>query len=134
MKRPLLCFLGTILIASIPVPPAVAQVINGPLLCNTSVSTVPTLRGEGYAEQVGDITLSCTGGTAPALGASIPQVNISIFYNTSVTSRLLPQPAVSNSLSEALLIIDEPGSGLLASVPNFGPAAPQNLCTTPLQG
>jgi uncharacterized protein (TIGR03437 family) len=92
------------------------------------------MRGEGYTEQTGDITLTCTGGVAPALGSVIPQITITVFYNTTVTSRLLPQASVSNAISEALLSIDEPGSGLPAPVPNFGAAAPQNLCTTPLQG
>jgi len=50
-----------------------------------------------------------------------------------VTSRLLPTSA-SSAISEALLLIDEPGSGLPAPVPGFGPAAPQTLCSTPLQG
>jgi hypothetical protein len=59
-------------------------------------------------------------------------VNISVFYNTTVTSRLLPtvSPQASNNTSEALLLIDEPGSGL----PGFGPSLGQKLCTSPLTG
>jgi len=59
-----------------------------------------------------------------------------VFYNTTVTSRLLPTTSgsttgqASNQTSEALLLIDEPGSGL----PGPGPALPQLLCTTPLTG
>ena len=72
----------------------------------------PNLRGEGYTEQTGDITLTCTGGvSARRLDSAIPQVNITVFYNTAVTSRLLPTSA-SSAISEALLLIDEPGSGL----------------------
>src|SRR5204862_3415315 len=63
-----------------------------------------------------------------------PQVNISLFFNTAVTSRMLPLTGVTNSTAEALLLIDEPGSGLPAPVPNFGPPAALNLCTTPVQG
>src|ERR1700724_2693343 len=77
--------------------------------CATNVSVTPTLRAEGYTEETGDITISCTGGTAPALGSVIPTVNITVFLNTAVTSRLLPQTSVSNNISEALLLIDEPG-------------------------
>jgi len=107
---------------------------NQQLSCTTQNGTVtPTLRGEGYTEQTGDITLTCTGGVAGAVGSIIPQVNITVFYNTQVTSRLLPT-AANGSVSEALLLIDEPASGLPAPVPGFGPAAGQNLCSTPTTG
>ncbi|MCU1235456.1 MAG: hypothetical protein JWP63_3423 [Candidatus Solibacter sp.] len=106
---------------------------NTQLQCNTNVTVTPNLRGEGYTEQTGDITLNCTGGVTPSVGSQIPAVNITVFYNTQVTSRLLPTTA-SNSISEALLMIDEPGSGLPAPVAGFGPAAGQFLCSTPLQG
>jgi uncharacterized repeat protein (TIGR01451 family) len=118
--------IGTPAILSIPVP--------GQASCSTNVTVTPNLRGEGYSEQVGDITLTCTGGTPPSLGAAIPQDNITVFFNTAVTSRLLPVAGGSNAVSEAILLIDEPGSGLPAPVAGFGPAAPQNLCATPLQG
>jgi len=39
-------------------------------------------------------------------------------------------PQSSNNTSEALLLIDEPGSGL----PGYGPSLPQVLCTSPLTG
>jgi hypothetical protein len=106
---------------------------NLPLTCSTNVTVTPNLRGEGYTEQTGDITLTCTGGTTGAVGSVIPQVNITVFYNTQVTSRLLPT-TVNSSISEALLLIDEPGSGLPAPVPGFGPGAPQILCATPTTG
>ena len=80
-------------------------------------------------KRTGDITLSCTGGTPPASGSSLPLVNITIIYSTNVTSRLIPTPG-SNATSEALLLIDEPGSGL----PGYGQSLPQILCTTPLTG
>ena len=85
---------------------------GAPLTCNTNVAVTPQLRGEGFTEQTGDITLSCTGGTAIAPGNPIPSVNITIFYNTTVTSRLMPLAGNSANFSEALLLIDEPGSGL----------------------
>ena len=31
------------------------------LTCNTNVTVTPALRGEGYTEQTGDITITCTG-------------------------------------------------------------------------
>jgi len=99
------------------------------LTCATNVSVTPTLRAEGYTEQTGDITLTCTGGVSPALGSQIPQVNIQIFLNTAVTSRLLPVTGSANQ-SEALLLIDEPGSGLAG----YGPSLAQKVCPTPLTG
>src|SRR5450759_1462446 len=112
-----------------------AQVITGSggqLTCATNVTVTPALRGEGYTEQTGDITITCTGGAAIAPGTGIPLVNFSIFYNTTVTSRLLPttSPQTSNNTSEALLLVDEPGSGL----PGYGPSLAQSLCTSPLTG
>jgi uncharacterized repeat protein (TIGR01451 family) len=102
------------------------------LTCTTNVAVTPQLRGEGLTELTGDITMSCAGGTVPAPGSAIPPVDITVTYNTNVTSRLLPRgtPQASNYTSEALLIIDEPGSGL----PGYGPSLPQMLCTTPLTG
>jgi hypothetical protein len=103
-----------------------------PLTCNTNVTVTPALRGEGFTEQTGDITITCTGGAPLGVGSSIPLVNFAVFYNTTVTSRLLPttSPQSSSATSEALLLIDEPGSGL----GGYGPSLPQRLCTTPLTG
>ncbi len=99
---------------------------NGPLTCTTTNGSVtPTLRAEGFTELMGDIVIVCNGGTAPAAGASIPTVNITIFLNTAVTSRLLPTSS-NNSASEALLLIDEPGSAL----GGYGPSVPQTLCSS----
>jgi len=103
---------------------------NNQLTCATNVSVTPTLRAEGYTEQTGDITLNCSGGVNLPVGSQIPAVNIQIFLNTAVTSRLLPVSNVSNNISEALILIDEPGSGL----PGYGPSLPQKICPTPLLG
>jgi len=106
-----------------------------PLVCSTNVTVTPSLRNEGFTEQTGDITISCTGGAPLAVGATIPLVNFALTYSNTVTSRLLPisgsstVQGVSNA-SEALLLIDEPGSGLVG----FGPSLAQTLCTTPLTG
>jgi len=42
----------------------VGQTGQSQLTCNTNVTVTPALRGEGYTEQTGDITISCTGGAA----------------------------------------------------------------------
>jgi uncharacterized repeat protein (TIGR01451 family) len=112
---------------------AVAQTGPAVLMCSANTVVTPTLRDEGRTEQVGDIVLLCTGGTPPPLGSVIPQGNITVFFNTAATSRLLPVNGGA-AVSEALLTIDEPGSGLSSPVPGFGPQAPQNLCASPLTG
>jgi len=110
---------------------ASAQVTgSNQLTCATNVSVTPTLRSEGYTEQTGDVTLTCQGGANLPAGAQIPAVNIQIFLNTQVTSRLLPISGGSSTVSEALVLIDEPGSGLAG----YGPSLPQKVCTTPTTG
>jgi len=102
---------------------------GGQLTCGTNVTNTPQLRGEGFTEMTGDITLTCTGGTQLAQGAAVPQVNITIFYGSTVTSRLFSTSGGVN-ISEALLLIDEPGSGL----GGFGAQQAQILCPTPTLG
>jgi len=107
---------------------ASAQVsgVATPMTCVAGTAVPPQLRTEGYTELVGDITLDCTGGTAPLDGALIPQANIVVNLQGTITSRLIG----AGGASEALLMIDEPGSGLAG----VGPSEPQFLCTTPQIG
>jgi len=79
---------------------------GGTLSCTAVVSAPPTLRAEGLTELIGDIVIQCTGGSQPGLGVAVPTANFTVSLGTNVTSRLL-----SNGGSEALLLIDEPGSG-----------------------
>jgi hypothetical protein len=58
------------------------------------------------AELVGDVILNCSGGVPTPAGLTVPQVNIQVFLNTNITSRL-----VSGDLSEALILIDDPAPG-----------------------
>jgi hypothetical protein len=111
---------------------ASAQITGGEgtaITCVAGTAVPPQLRTEGYTELVGDITLVCTGGTAPALGAVIPQANIVVQLPGTITSRLIGTGTAA--ASEALLMIDEPGASKLSG---FGPAQPQTLCTTPSIG
>jgi len=52
------------------------------------------------------IVLDCTGGIPTLTTASIPQVNFTVFLNTNVTSRIYD----AFNGSEALLVVDEPGT------------------------
>jgi len=73
--------------------------------CTSNAGVPPLVRSQGLTESVGDVVLNCTGGVPTLVGAVVPQNNVQIFLNTNVTSRLL---AGSSTLSEALLMIDEP--------------------------
>ena len=82
--------------------PASAQ--GGAITCNAF--TNPTFaRAEGYAELVGDLVMTCTGGTPTTPGQPVPQLNIQVFLSTNITSKL-----TGNGFNEALLIVDEPNS------------------------
>jgi len=127
---------------------ASAQVPNGggtgSLACSASVAVPPQLRTEGLTELIGDIVLTCTGGAPIANGATIPTANITVSLGTNVTSRILQTGSLNGgptqNISEALLLIDEPGSGialptnlqgLTVGGQGIGPAANQNPCLGP---
>jgi hypothetical protein len=97
------------------------------LVCTAGTAVPPQLRTEGYTELVGDITLVCNGGAAPALGQPVQLANVVVNMQGTITSRLLG----GSGQSEALLLIDEPGAVGLSGV---GPAESQSLCTTPFSG
>jgi hypothetical protein len=92
---------------------AVASAQNVPAFqCVANAGVPPLVRAEGIAELVGDLVLNCTGGypasgvagSAPA-PTNIPLINVQIFLDVNVTSRLYE---TTNNSSEALLMIDEP--------------------------
>lgn len=98
---------------------ASAQTVN-PLQCVASAGVPPLARSEGLAEEIGQVTITCTGGNPTVTGQAIPTVNIQIYLSTNVTSRL-----ISSTYSEAMLLIDEPGS-VQNPVPQWLCAAPGN--------
>jgi hypothetical protein len=61
------------------------------------------VRAEGIAELLGDLLMTCTGGTPTSAGAQVPTINITIALNTQVTSRLITTSGVL--VSDALLLI-----------------------------
>jgi hypothetical protein len=105
----------------------------GPLTCNATVASPPLLRSEGITDLIGDIVLTCTGGQVPAAGQPIPTANFTISLGTNVTSRLLGTNGAANS-SEALLLIDEPGSLQTPVVSTYGPQAAQTPCMNAAMG
>jgi len=108
---------------------------NSAFACNATAAGTPQLRPEGFTELVGDIVISCTGGQDMQVGAIIPTTNITVYLTgpSAITSRYMS----SNGASDALLIIDDAGSGLntgaVTGASGYGPAASQVLCTTAAQ-
>jgi hypothetical protein len=84
--------------------PAVSAQSTQPFSCTASAANPPLVRAEGVTEEVGDVVLVCTGGTPTAVGQPIPESNVSVTLNTTITDRILNQ---STGLSEALLIVDD---------------------------
>jgi len=101
-RRCIFAFAVVVLLLGL-LPTANAQNVNG-VTCVANAAVPPTLRAEGLTENSGDIVLNCSGGTSLPAGTIMPQVNIQVFYNTQVTSRLVN----SSNQSEAILTIDEP--------------------------
>jgi hypothetical protein len=98
---------------------ASAQTIN-PLSCNATAGTPPLLRSEGLAEEVGQVVITCTGGSPTLAGTAIPTVNIQVYLsaNTTLTSRLFTAPVTG--ASEAMLLIDEPAENIQTLCPAPG--------------
>jgi hypothetical protein len=82
-----------------------APVHAQPLACSASTASTPSIRAEGLAELVGDLLITCTGGTTVTTGP-VPQVSVILSLNTAVTSRVLG--SAIPALTEALLFIDDP--------------------------
>ena len=124
-RRCIIVFAALALLAGMATT-ASAQNNNPAFQCTVNASVTPALRAEGITEKTGDLVLNCTGGTpvdpgsiGPPLVNVAQKVNIQIFLNTSVTSRIL---STANNASEALLIIDEPQE------------AQQKVCPVPASG
>src|SRR5437867_6038457 len=90
---------------------AVTASAQGPFQCFANGGVSTPARSEGLTELVGDLVLNCLGGIPTAPGVAIPAVNIQVFLNTSLTSRLLTATSTTQQYSEALLLLDEPLPG-----------------------
>ncbi len=103
-RKVLFAFAAVALLAGLTVP-AYAQ---STCTANAGVNTL--VRSEGYNDLVGDITLSCTGGSPTPVNTLVPQVDILITMNTTITSRVTAtiSGGLGVSMTEALLLMDEP--------------------------
>src|ERR1019366_9334295 len=108
--------------------------------CSAQGTASNPLRAEGYTEESGDIVITCVSGASLAQGTNIPLVNITVFYNTTVTSRLLGSALPSGQTpSEALLLIDDPNTHIGATPDTttpitYGSTLPLIPCLTPATG
>ena len=84
---------------------------NAPFQCFANGGVSTPARSEDITALVGDFVLNCVGGVQTALNALIPSVNIQVFLNTSLTSRLMTTSSSGTQYSEALLLLDEPAPG-----------------------
>jgi len=102
---------------------AVTASAQTPLQCFTIGGVNTPDRSEGLTELTGDVQIYCTGGTPTAPGAAVAStVNIQVFLNTTITSRLMSSGTTLPAASEALLLLNEPAPGS-----QF--ACPQTTCT-----
>ena len=103
---------GLLLLFTFLTPRSRAQTSS--ISCNAVIAVPTTLRVEGASDLLGDIVLECTGGSSSeyTIGSPLPVDTISVSLSSfNVTSRLLNNTVTPN-ISEALLLIDEPGSPL----------------------
>jgi len=105
---------------------------NQPLSCSAQTFITPMIRAEGFTELVGDIQIRCVGGApfAPTRALPfIPTANVLVSLTNKVTSRLYT--STDPKISDAILMVDEPGSTNRVVVPGFGPGASLKLCGNP---
>lgn len=103
---------------------AVTASAQTPFQCFANGGVSTPARSEGLTELVGDLVLNCTGGTPTPLGAVIPPVNVQVFLNTALTSRLLTTSSTGFQYSEALLLLDEPQPANQFACNNGGSTSP----------
>lgn len=94
-----------LLLALLVMIAAVASAQQTPFSCVFNSGAPPIVRGEGLAEGMGEIVLRCSGGAPTPKDTMIPTVNIQVFLNVNITSKV-----TANPYTEAMLLLDEPGS------------------------
>lgn len=96
--------------------------IPQPLSCTANAGVPPLARAEGLAEEVGQVVIECRGGVRAAQDTVLPTINVQIFLNTNLTSRIYATSGVGGS--EALLLVDEPAPGIQRLCPNINTGCP----------
>jgi hypothetical protein len=92
------------------------------------------MRSEGKNELIGDLVVSCSGGTPFADDTAAPRVNFTLTLPQSITSRLASTPTTTAVASDALLLIDDPSgitpNPLGAALNGYGVSAAPTPCAT----
>jgi hypothetical protein len=88
--------------------------VQAQVTCVANAGVPLIVRVQGTAEPVGDYTLTCTGGISTPPGLPVPQMNLTVFLNTNLTSK-----KTAAGFSEALLLVDEPNTTLSPGVPTL---------------
>ncbi|HLK48745.1 MAG TPA: hypothetical protein VKT49_11455 [Bryobacteraceae bacterium] len=102
------------------------------MTCNLS-SLNTTIRAESRTDLVSDLLITCTGGTVnTTTSTTAPTVNLTLTMPQPITSRIFSS---TTGASEALLLIDDPGTSLnTAIVTGYGNNATPILCTNTSAG
>jgi hypothetical protein len=83
----------------------------GQMTCSAGAPNPLNLRATGSTELAGDLIITCRGGT-PVTAGAFPTVNLTLFFNTAVTSRVLVGAIATipptAAITEAALMIDNP--------------------------
>jgi len=78
--------------------------------CTVSSGVNPVVRAEGLTELVGDIVLTCVGGTPTLGGQTVPAVDFLVSLNQNITSKITASLSNGVNMNEALLIVDNPNT------------------------
>src|SRR6266498_3931186 len=87
----------------------IARPQSTPLICATGAVN-PAVRAEGISETLGDILLTCSGGTP---GSTIT-LNLSIFLNVGITNRIS-----TTNVTDVSLTVDSGSGPVPANVPGL---------------
>jgi hypothetical protein len=105
-RKWLYAFAVVALLAGLTVPASAQSTL---MTCSGTANN-PLVRAEDYTALTGDIFIQCQGGIPTAQGSLVPKVNITVFVNAPVTSKLTSNSGENPAFNEALLIMDEAGS------------------------
>lgn len=75
---------------------------TAPLQCVANATTTPPIRHEEISTAVGEISITCLGGTPTPAGQPVPTHDILVYLNSDYTGR------TTGLLTESLLLIDNP--------------------------
>ena len=73
------------------------------MICSLQAPASPIARAGGGSELVGDVLITCSGGTPTAIGMPAPSADVVVLMNFNVSNRV-----AAGGFTDALLIVDEP--------------------------